>query len=987
MTPKFALTLSHEEIALLQRTPGGWQVLGRIGLDTQDLAAALEDLRALGLAHAGDAPLVTELVVPNSQILYSTLPAGGDGDIADGQLVADALDGATPYALVDLVYDWVRLDGQLHVAAVARETLDEAEDFASEHGFNPVAFVARPDPGDYPGEPWFGATLMAEELLDDDEAVEHEGTEPEPIVEGPEPEVAAPDTDAGPAEADVVLSGSGMQAPVAADSDARGDLPGHIAPGPGNVANAETDAGAAAESPAPLPPLPEPDPVPAAAVAPGLPAGDAPFLDGAPAEAPSRSTPPVPTPTFASIRRGSPLPSTAEASQDRPLSAAPPVTATGPVVRPGVPTLGPQSRTANEKVKGAAMVAQRPGSTMPVAETDPAAASVPVSSPPTPSASLARTTAGSAAAAAQTFAASQTVAAAPARPAVNTKVASKATGPAAPSAATLRAERRSEAEALTIFGARGAPRRPSLSRRIIPAAVAMIVLALGVWALRGLVFDGKSDLTTDSALTEPGGTSAAELSADPAFDPDADQTVTDLAEYGASSTTDEGIDPEALADLPLAAEDASAALLNPIEAQAAYATSGIWQRAPDQGYVPGDDQIDDVYIASIDPDVPEHDAFLLPDDLPAVDSRPRIPAAPPHPAQKPALGPDGRVVPTEAGSVTPDGIRIYSGAPVVVPPARPQSLQPEETPLVGKADDPLAGIRPKGRPGDLVETNEKAVLGGLTKVELAQLRPKVRPPSIQETAAALSKTQSDATEQAQRAADAASAAAIDRLATDDAVRQAAAPVPNPQKLAAASLAAAVAAQKEALAADLAGATRRAIPVSPVPQDRPSNMAQLADRAERLNERDERREAKAAEAAARAQADAEAKAAAELARQKKVAAAAAASTATAEELSDDEGESKGPAVSRAQRVSPAVPTSASVARRATLNNAIALNKVALIGVYGGSNDRRALVRLPSGKYIKVKIGDRIDGGRVAAIGDSELIYSKSGRNVTLNMPKG
>lgn len=87
------------------------------------------------------------------------------------------------------------------------------------------------------------------------------------------------------------------------------------------------------------------------------------------------------------------------------------------------------------------------------------------------------------------------------------------------------------------------------------------------------------------------------------------------------------------------------------------------------------------------------------------------------------------------------------------------------------------------------------------------------------------------------------------------------------------------------------------------------------------------------------------------------------------------------------VSPAVPSSASVARSATVRNAINLGRINLIGVYGTPNNRRALVRLASGKYQKVKVGDRLDGGRVSAIGDSELRYTKGSRNITLDMPSG
>jgi hypothetical protein len=59
---------------------------------------------------------------------------------------------------------------------------------------------------------------------------------------------------------------------------------------------------------------------------------------------------------------------------------------------------------------------------------------------------------------------------------------------------------------------------------------------------------------------------------------------------------------------------------------------------------------------------------------------------------------------------------------------------------------------------------------------------------------------------------------------------------------------------------------------------------------------------------------------------------------------------------------------------------------LIGVYGKPSDRRALVRLGNGRYQKVVVGDRIDGGRVSAIGDNELRYTKRGRDLVLKMPR-
>ena len=87
----------------------------------------------------------------------------------------------------------------------------------------------------------------------------------------------------------------------------------------------------------------------------------------------------------------------------------------------------------------------------------------------------------------------------------------------------------------------------------------------------------------------------------------------------------------------------------------------------------------------------------------------------------------------------------------------------------------------------------------------------------------------------------------------------------------------------------------------------------------------------------------------------------------------------------RNVAPAVPSRTSVARSATVKNAINLRKVNLIGVYGKPSSRRALIRLSNGRYQKVSVGDRLDGGRVAAIDTTELRYTKNGRNVVLKMP--
>jgi hypothetical protein len=83
--------------------------------------------------------------------------------------------------------------------------------------------------------------------------------------------------------------------------------------------------------------------------------------------------------------------------------------------------------------------------------------------------------------------------------------------------------------------------------------------------------------------------------------------------------------------------------------------------------------------------------------------------------------------------------------------------------------------------------------------------------------------------------------------------------------------------------------------------------------------------------------------------------------------------------------PVLPTRANVAKAATVKNAINLSRLNLIGVSGTPSKRRALLRMPSGRFVRVAIGDRVDGGRVAAIGETSLSYVKKGRNRILKIP--
>ena len=75
----------------------------------------------------------------------------------------------------------------------------------------------------------------------------------------------------------------------------------------------------------------------------------------------------------------------------------------------------------------------------------------------------------------------------------------------------------------------------------------------------------------------------------------------------------------------------------------------------------------------------------------------------------------------------------------------------------------------------------------------------------------------------------------------------------------------------------------------------------------------------------------------------------------------------------------------MARAATIENAINLREVALIGIYGTADSRRALVRLASGRYIRLTLGESFSGGwRIIAMDDSSIRVQKGSRTEILRI---
>src|SRR6056297_913283 len=804
MKPNFALSLSFDGIRLLHRAgASGWHLVGEVALECEDLSADLAALRekAAALDASG---LSCKLIIPDDQIRYLDLPANsapyGDYDAA----AAEALDGATPYALEELAFDWNVEGARLYVAAVARETLQEAENFAADLGFNPVSFVARPEEDGFGTEPFFGETTTATGPVERDaERIEIIGAArlPEP-AEVPEPvEEAAP-----------------------------------------------------APAPEPATP-PEPEPAPEAEPAPKAEAAGADSESAGEPEGESAVA-------FTSIRAERDAPATGAPTLAGAARAAPDMVGPGPdeaqtTPGPAAASLAPspdsgRADTASGDGAGIGFFSRR------------ARRAEPVAPPPVP-----RAEAGF-------FGIEDD---APASP------VGHATGPGL----SLPED---EAERMTIFGARsaqrGRPGKPRFLGLILTAALLLLMVGVAAWA--AIFSESGVGRILRGAEPEIAITPEIPEIAAPASVPEVPDLVVEdpIPEVAPPVVTPEpepeivrAQEPGTAADIP----EPPAGPLTPEEARARYAVTGIWQTPPAPPQEPEAGTIDDFYLTSIDEDVPVGDAVALP-AVPglAPDARPATPAAPAPPGTLFTLDARGLVVATPEGALTPDGVVVRAGPPPVIPPETPARAVPVPglalTAEAAAELERLSDIRPRSRPGDLIEQQERGALGGRTRTELSGLRPRTRPEAIVQAAAAVTTDPEAVT--------AALAEAVEDAAPE--------------------------------------ATPQAVAASLKPRTRPGDFERIVREAPQQS--------------------------------------AAAAT-----------------------VAPRIPSSASVARSATERNAINMRQVNLIGVYGSPSNRRALVRLSNGRYQKVQVGDRMDGGRVSAIGDSELRYNKRGRDVVLRMPKG
>ena len=81
------------------------------------------------------------------------------------------------------------------------------------------------------------------------------------------------------------------------------------------------------------------------------------------------------------------------------------------------------------------------------------------------------------------------------------------------------------------------------------------------------------------------------------------------------------------------------------------------------------------------------------------------------------------------------------------------------------------------------------------------------------------------------------------------------------------------------------------------------------------------------------------------------------------------------------------TKKSIVKLATQKNVINKRELNVLSIYSRGSEKRAIILFPTGQTKLVKVGDTLNGGRVAAIGTTEIRYIKGGNNLVLKIPQG
>ncbi len=1085
MKPDFALILSHDGIALVHRAKEGWTLLGEAALEGDDPMAEVAALRDEARAQAPRG-FTSKLVLPDSQILYTAIYAPGPSPAQRKTQIETALEGMTPYPVSELVYDFAGPGQTVQVAVIARETLKEAESFAQENGFNPVSFVAAPEPGDFPGEPYFGLTssvaqhipegahvepdksalIVAVDLSEDATEASAEAVTPEAPPAQSDPADAQSDMaeladDSAVSETELAeLSALDQPAEAASVEEPEATLPEE----PGefsdllDTSEAEADA---QDTGAPAPPSDDTPGAesPAAKAAEAVAAG----------EVASEETEATEAVEYAATEPNDTASDDADAGvepSDASLAAAG-LAATPALPDAAEPDAKPEEARSSTEDEGhdtaedddddlpksdasviaAAFASRRDHTTtVTVNETPPRLGGATRLHPQPDRSEIAS---GSAKITAPTLDFDEPdprfePKAAPKAGSKGTKAvgaaARKGIGAGALGAKSATSLLRKEAKDgpdastatpapivesardKTVFGGTKRPMTGGKPRHLGLMLTGALVLVLAIIALWTTLLDDPApadapmgaiaEAPAPDADAAPEQTALAPATPDTSAAPEAAESDSQAQaeaepeqpapvndQVAALAPADEQPAPAAQSDeaaiddtaaMPAETDTETAATEQPADAQPTDAAT-VDQPAEAQPDTPdtvadatadtapnsqvaaadstADTQADAAQNDATEPSATEAQTATTeetqPSDLPAFTATPLDPPSAATLQSEVPMPDTPPVTPTENGVEMPGGFTLFAGEPDVTPGPRPEAVaqafaatQPVTPEGTLGAIPSLSGFRPASRPADLTgaapapeqtdpaaqaDPNDQGALDPALQPnpELQTTRPTARPDAVTKLAA----TQAPASESAAVANPDLAALRPERRPTSiqDAV------------------AAAVQAQDYAVAENtdpFAGATALAVARSATPPTKPRNFSRSVEKA---------------------------LAAAIAAEPAPSVAAAAARAPVATPVPDprpadlDEPEPTA--------APPRLPTSASVARQATEENVINLRKINLIGLYGSSSSRRALVRLSNGRFVKVGVGDRLDGGRVTQIGSNALTYKKGSRNLTLKLLQG
>lgn len=966
MNTNFALSLSFEGIEMLHRVQRGWKRIGTADVEAKDLDAQLTTMRKRAQSLAPDG-LRTKLIIPLDQIKYIAI----DSTQTTLDDINATLDGATPYALDDLVIDVERFGGRTHIAAVARETLAEAEAFAYAHGFRPVCFAAIPEPFTFQKEVFFGPTSMMQEIMGPHASVQGDripvmvlGTRAKSrllVFDLPEDELPpADDFDLAAALAPHIDPPSAQDAEtpeVILDAPVEVDVPmAVVAEQPLLVlSDPVVDVAVDLELPAPETTLDTTDQaasivdasieevtqtfdegpaVPVAVAEPEL------ALDFTPAAPATLEPQPAPRPAMLDriiaeyrppVVAEIPTPQIAPEPELLPEPAAPVVAQTPVFFAPSlmdrvIAEVPNGKRRRARKRRHLSTTAPTLTPQMPKLGAPPEA---PVNRAATPANTSRRPMVIAGA-----VAASLVLVGAVAWSAF--RDTGGADAPIVESNATT-----GPVETPITTDVTAAVQTPAPQELVVVTPPASVTIVAAAPTIPQIDIAGFS-VDPDTAAATPGLATLEEPAA-PALRTPAAVVAPDAADAIPSA-----VQPPPVAPVPapvdenvVVAEAGTPVLpgtvLSPAEAQTVYAATGVWQRAPRFVDLPTETSTDGLIVpfSESPADRVEQPQVPAATDL-ATDLSFLAPADPPAAEVQFPVDENGFIRATPEGTITPEGAVVFAGLPDLVLRARPEltaadlermallAPAPEGVLIVAGRPNSVPPLRPDGAalptpPEDTIPTED-------APLETAQDAPAQDAADPTAGGVALSALDDPS---------------LNGLATDDPDLR---PISRPGSLVPqedpgtpdiTAIIAGIEADEDSAA--LVGATPQAVIASLRPETRPQNFAST------------------------------------------VAAARAAPTPAPEAA---------PApVQTAAPVAPQnyAPVPGGVARAATQEDVLPLRQINLIGIYGRPNARRALIRLSNGRYVRVEVGSALDGGQVTAIGEAALNYTKRGRTLALELP--